>query len=192
VATSWVSGTAPPAGVGDPRQLRALLDALATVEVSTVSDVLGVPHSYAGGEAWTEMLFGEVIPRLPHPWRDEAKRRVWAVLDLPPVTPQLVHGDLAGDNLRYADGVLVGVLDWDLASAWDPAVDAACLAWHGWQNLRAAVDANTYARAVAWYGTFGIEQVAAAIIEGEPARVVDTYVSRAVKWLQAPDPPLRN
>ena len=59
---------------------------------------------------------------------------------------------------------IVGVLDWDLAAAWDPAVDAACLAWCGWDTVRAAVDPAVYGRACTWWATFGIEQVGAAIV----------------------------
>lgn len=41
------------------------------------------------------------------------------------VEPGLVHGDLAGTNLLWrADGTVSRVLDWDLAQAFDPAVDA--------------------------------------------------------------------
>ena len=60
--------------------------------------------------------------------------------------PRLVHGDLGGDNLRWTpDGAVGGVIDWDLAQPFDPAVDAACLAsWYGWDNLSHAVDAETF------------------------------------------------
>ncbi|QMU78242.1 hypothetical protein GXW83_23610 [Streptacidiphilus sp. PB12-B1b] len=35
---------------------------------------------------------------------------------------------------------MLGVLDWDLAQPHDPAVDAAALAWHGWDKVAAAVE----------------------------------------------------
>ncbi len=30
-----------------------------------------------------------------------------------------------------ADGDVIGVLDWDVAQPYDPAIDAACMAWLG-------------------------------------------------------------
>jgi hypothetical protein len=62
-----------------------------------------------------------------------------------------------------------------------PAVDAACLAWHGWDTVRAAVDADTYGRACVWFRTFGLEQVSAALLLGDPP---ERYVDRAVAWLE--------
>jgi hypothetical protein len=76
------------------------------------------------------------------------------------------------------------VLDWDLAQPFDHAVDAACMAWHGWENVRAAVDAETYRRAGVWYLTFGIEQVAAALLAGEPPESLDRRGERAAAWLE--------
>ncbi|MDX1620635.1 MAG: phosphotransferase [Nitriliruptorales bacterium] len=181
---SWVPGNPAPKGHGDPEELRELLAALADVDLEGLRDVLAPPHAYAGGERWAEVMFGEAVPRLPGEWQQEARRRVEAALALEPVPARLVHGDLAGDNMRWDDrGRLVGVLDWDLASPWDQAVDAACLAWHGWETVRAAVDDGTYRRARIWYRTFGIEQIAAAIQRGEPDRVVEQTVVRCVRWL---------
>ena len=31
----------------------------------------------------------------------------------------LVHGDLAGHNMHWVDGQLIGILDWDYAALWD-------------------------------------------------------------------------
>ena len=51
---------------------------------------------------------------------------------LPPVEPGVVHGDLAGTNVPWrTDGTVYGVLDWDHAQAFDPAVDVGCLSWFG-------------------------------------------------------------
>jgi aminoglycoside phosphotransferase (APT) family kinase protein len=96
------------------------------------------------------------------------------------VLPSLVHGDLGGANMRWSsDGRLVGVIDWDWASAWDPAVDAACLAWHGWAAVEAAVDPPIYHRARIWERTFGIEQIVASRLRppGRPD-VVDWAADR--------------
>jgi len=185
VAVAWIEGVPGEKGVGDPAQLRRLLDALAATELTELAPVLGPPHTYCGAERWAEVIASEVIPRLPARWRPEVRRRTEAALALPTVNSSLVHGDLAGDNVRYDHrGSLVGVLDWDLAQSFDPAVDAACLGWYGWGTLRAAVDAETYRRARTWWRTFGYEQLGAAILNGEPPEVLERYVSRTVAWLE--------
>jgi aminoglycoside phosphotransferase (APT) family kinase protein len=185
VATTWIPGAAHAKNVGDPRRLAALLDALRGVPLAGLESLLDEPHAYAGRGRWLELMRAEVIPRLDASLRDEARQRVDNAGDLPDVAPSLVHADLGGHNLHWAeDGRLLGVLDWDLAQAFDPAIDAACLAWHGWDNIRAAVDAETYRRARIWYATFGIEQVAAAISNGEPDDVIARYVESANGWLQ--------
>lgn len=50
--------------------------------------------------------------------------------------------------------------------------------------VRRAVDAATYDRARTWAATFGIEQIAAAVLSGESDAAIDGYVDRAVAWLQ--------
>ncbi|MEU4324544.1 phosphotransferase family protein [Nonomuraea dietziae] len=185
VAVSWVDGAAHPRGSGDPAKLRGLLDALASVDLRLVEDVLDEPHAYAGRERWEEILVEEVLPRLPVHVRTEARRRIEAALELDKVTASLVHGDLGGDNVHWSpDGDLVGVLDWDLAQPFDPAVDAACLAWHGWDAVRSAVDGETYRRARVWAETFAIEQVGSALVNGEPPHVVDRHVESTARLLE--------
>ncbi|MFD8078575.1 phosphotransferase [Streptomyces sp. NPDC059718] len=186
VALSWVGGTpAPRGGGGEPEHLAGLLRALKDVDCRDLQGLLGAAHEYAGGDRWAEMMERDVVPRLPRTWRSEARRRVGAALDLPPVEPSLVHGDLAGGNLHWSDdGRVVGVLDWDLAQPFDPAVDAACLAWHGWDKVAAAVDRPTLHRAWTWYLTFGLEQVAFALLNGEPEDVVERHGSLTAAWLE--------
>ncbi|GLX00768.1 hypothetical protein [Microtetraspora sp. NBRC 16547] len=71
----------------------------------------------------------------------------------------------------------------DLAQPFDPAVDAACLAWHGWDKVAAAVDRRTLHRAWTWYLTFGLEQVSFALLNGEPDHVVAQRCAAAAAWL---------
>lgn len=185
VAVSWVDGAGQAKNEGDPRRLAELLEALAGVDCAALADVLAEPHEYAGGHRWADVMFDEVVPRLPEQWQDEARRRIDAALALEPVPPALVHGDLGGENVHWdPSGKLIGVLDWDLASAFDPAIDAACLGWHGWDNIRQAVDAETFRRARTWYLTFGVEQLGAAVVNGEPPEVVERYVSGVVAFLE--------
>jgi aminoglycoside phosphotransferase (APT) family kinase protein len=185
VALSWVEGAPTPRGEGDPRGMRGLLAALASVRLGDLDDVLGPAHAYAGGPAWPDLM-AEVTALLPAEWRDEARRRIDAAQALPPVPPQLVHGDLAGENVHWDERgrVCVGVLDWDFAQPFDPAVDAACLTWHGWPALRQAVEPAVFARARTWYLTFGLEHVAVALLHADPARVMADKVAQAVAWLE--------
>lgn len=185
VAVSWVPGAAAPAGTGDPEALRGVLDALATVPVHDLEDVLDVPHAYAGRERWEELLRTEVLGLLPVDVHAEVLRRVDAAGGLPDVPHSLVHGDLAGHNMHWDRGRLVGVLDWDLASAFDPAVDAACLAWHGWEAVARAVDADTLGRARTWFDTFVVEQVASALAHDAGADELDACVRKATDSLRA-------
>jgi thiamine kinase-like enzyme len=125
-----------------------------------------------------------VIPRLPRESQTAARRRIQAALDLPDVPASLVHGDLAGTNLYCSrDGQLLGVLDWDLAQPFDPALDAACLAWHGSDNAAAAVSRPILQRAWTWYLTLGPEQVSFAFLNGEPEDTPRAVLRGAAAWL---------
>lgn len=185
VAMSWVEGEARGKAAGEPEVIAGLLRALAEVDCTPLRDVLGEPHEYAGRADWARVLEEQTVPALPRRWRAEARRRIAAAQDLPEVEPSLVHGDLCGYNLHWGQaGRIVGVLDWDLAAPFDPAVDVACLGGHGWEAVRAAVPAEVYRRARIWYRTFGIEQVASAILNGESAQVIKRYVARAAEFLE--------
>jgi aminoglycoside phosphotransferase (APT) family kinase protein len=185
VALSWVDGRPAEKGAGRPGVIRRLLATLAEVPMAMLDGVLGPPHCYCGGPRWAEVIATEVIPRLPARWRDDVKRRTEDALALPDVVPSLVHGDLGGENVHYdGHGSVVGVLDWDLAQPFDPAVDAACLAWHGWDTVRAAVDEKTFGRARIWGWTFGYEQLGAAVLNGEPPEIIDRYLAGTIAWLE--------
>lgn len=195
VALSWVEGQPCPRGEGGaPEELARLLHVLQEVDCQDLLGLLGAPHEYAGGPRWAEILQQDVIPRLAGAWQPEARRRVQAALDLPEVRPSLVHGDLTGFNLHWStDGRLLGVLDWDLAQPFDPAVDAACLAWHGWDKVAAAVTRPMLRRAWTWYLTFGLEQVSSAILHGEPEDAVARCCAETAAWMERTaklEPPL--
>lgn len=183
VALSWVPGAPSRPQDGGPRLVADLLAAVGGVDVARVADVLDVPHAFLGRERWADVLMNEVVPLLDPPWRAEASRRVESALVLPAVPPRLVHGDLAGSNIHVAGGRVVGVIDWDLAQAFDPAVDAACLGWFGWDALAAAVDPETLRRARVWYGTFGLEQVGVALQRRVGDAELASQLSRAQDWL---------
>lgn len=184
-ALSWVPGTPRDRGPHAAMELRPLLAALAEVDISSLTEVLDVPHAYAGRGRWAQLLLDEVVPRLPADVRPESIRRIEAALVLPVVPATLVHGDLAGGNLLWhEDGTLSGVVDWDLACGFDSAVDAACLSWFGWSTVSSIVDPSTYQRARTWFATFGLEQVSAALLEEKPDGQIDAVVTRAARWIR--------
>ncbi|MEU7895237.1 phosphotransferase [Nonomuraea sp. NPDC049152] len=186
VAVSWLDGAGLPDGVGDPARIGELLTALRELVVTPeLRAVLGAPRMYSDGHHWADILAEEVIPRLPGKWRDVGLRRLEDALALEPVQDCLVHGDLGGENIHWSeDGKLIGVLDWDRAHLFDPAIDAATMGWlHGWDNLREAVDSATYRRAQVWDRTFGVTHLVAAL-DGRPMAHVDSFVQHIVAWLE--------
>jgi len=184
VALSWVPGGPPPCPPG-PAALSGLLEALSSVDTVGLAGRLDAPHAYAGRGRWEHLMLNVVPDLMPGDLRDEAVRRVQQALAMPTVEPGMVHGDLAGTNLLWrSDGTLSGVLDWDLAQAFDPAVDVGCLSWFGWDTVQAVVDAKQLHRAKVWADTFALEQVAAALDNGEPAPVVQQVVDRVANHLR--------
>jgi hypothetical protein len=104
---------------------------------------------------------------------------------LEPGPPRLVHGDLTGGNMHWSvEARVLGVLDWDLAHPYDPAIDVACLAhWHGWPTIGRTVDAATYARARTWYGTFALEQIVKTLLDGADDSTLSACVEQVVRWM---------
>ncbi|MFI6503171.1 phosphotransferase family protein [Nonomuraea typhae] len=195
VAVSWVGGTELPAGRGDPGQIAGLLRAVRELPIAPgLRELLPAPAAHRGH--WARVLAEDVIPRLPARWRAEAGRRLEAATALEEVPPALVHGDLCGGNVHWGeDGKLTGVLDWDRAHLFDPAVDAAFMAWHGWDNVRRAVDPAAYRRARVWDRLFGVNILCAVfLLEGEPLANTASYAEHAAAWLEesagsTPPPP---
>lgn len=194
VLQRYLPGGPHPPHEGDPAVLRRLLDEIAAVDVADprIAPHLGRPFSFRG--PWTAQraehvagIPGRLAPRLgawpgddvdtrtgADAWADavaRVTRAVTAWTEEPPVPPSLVHGDLAGHNMRWravpaADDApgevrweLAGVLDWDLACAWDSALNVAYLSlWHGEDQVeRLAVDAGEAARARVWLGAMALE-----------------------------------
>jgi aminoglycoside phosphotransferase (APT) family kinase protein len=186
VAVSWLDGAAQPDGVCDPVRMGELLTALRELAITPeLRAVLGAPRTYTDGHHWADILAEEVIPRLPGKWRDDGLRRLQDALALEPVADCLMHGDLGGDNVHWGeDGKLIGVLDWDRAHLFDPAIDAATMGWlHGWDNLRKAIDGATFRRARVWDQTFGVTHLVAAL-DGRPMAHIDSYVRHIAAWLE--------
>jgi aminoglycoside phosphotransferase (APT) family kinase protein len=183
VAVSWIDGAALPEGAGDPSQVAEVLEAVSSVPLG--DSLMAVLDDRAQGPAWSAIIVEEILPRLPSRWQSEARRRLDAALALEPVPDALVHGDLSGSNVHWsADGKLLGILDWDMAMPGDPAIDAAQMAWHGWDNVRRAVSATTYRRARTWDALFGIGHLVATM-NGRPMTSPDGFVAAIVPWLEA-------
>ncbi|QYC37938.1 Phosphotransferase enzyme family protein [Nonomuraea coxensis DSM 45129] len=181
VAVSWIDGKAQPEGQGDPEQIGRLLRAVREVAVTPrLGRLLNAPRD----QGWGEVLADEVVPRLPDRWRSEVHRRLEAAMALKAVPDALVHGDLGGANVHWSrDGELVGVLDWDQAHLFDPAVDAALMAWHGWDTVKKAVDPDTYRRARIYDAVFGVGHLV-GVLDGRPLVNVEGYVRSIVDWLE--------
>ncbi|WP_246842838.1 aminoglycoside phosphotransferase family protein [Allokutzneria sp. NRRL B-24872] len=181
VALSWIGGKPWPEGHGDPGQIGHLLRAVRECPVSPeLEALLHVSPTYPDGRGWARVLAEEVIPRLPADKRAERLGRLEEALAMEPVPDALVHGDIGMGNVHWDDnGDLVGVLDWDLALVTDPAIDAALMAWHGWENVRGAVDERMYRRARAWDATIGAGYLVSALHTRNLDRV-DSFVEHIV------------
>jgi hypothetical protein len=85
--------------------LRGVVDAVSAVDVQPLAGLLDSPHAYAGHEYRSQLMLEEAVPRLPACWRDGGRGRVEAALALEPVEAHLVHGDLAGHDMRWSGGI---------------------------------------------------------------------------------------
>ncbi|MET8759251.1 aminoglycoside phosphotransferase family protein [Lentzea sp. NPDC004782] len=182
VAVSWIDGIPLPKGEGDPQQIAEVLTAVSSVPLDP--PLLAAVDDRAQGPSWSTIIAEEILPRLPARWQSEGQRRLDTALALDPVPDTLVHGDLSGSNVHWTtDGKLLGILDWDLAMPADPAIDAAQMSWHGWDNVRRAVPATTYHRARTWDALFGIGHLVATM-NGRPMTSPDGFVAAIVPWLE--------
>jgi aminoglycoside phosphotransferase (APT) family kinase protein len=182
VAVSWIDGSPLPPGVGSVEQIASVLEAVRSVELTP--SLLRALDGRPSGRHWSAIVLEDVVPRLPARWQSEALRRLDAALALDPVPDSLVHGDLGGSNVLWSpSGQLVGVLDWDMAMPFDPAIDAALMAWHGWDTVRRAVSSDTYHRARTWDALFGVGHLVATL-NGRPMTSPDGFVRAVVPWLE--------
>lgn len=182
IAQRRLDGIPHPSGHGDADVLRGVLDALAAVPVGAHRAHLAPPHAFMGGEAWHPVMVEQAIPLLAPDVRVRARRAADALAALEAVPEVLVHGDLAGSNLLWSDGVVTGVIDWDLASAGDPAIDVAALAvWHGWDVIERVRPPEVVHRARIIAATHPLQIVCFSIVQGRP----EAEVARAATWASA-------
>ncbi|MDF2990723.1 MAG: putative aminoglycoside phosphotransferase [Microbacterium sp.] len=174
-----LDGIPHPSGHGDPDALGTLLDALAEVPVGPREPHLATPHAFMGGDRWHAVMVEQAIPLLDRAARDRARKAADALAALEPVGAGLVHGDLAGSNVLWSDGVVSGVIDWDLASAGDSAVDVAALAvWHGWDALERVRSRDVIARARVIAATHPLQVLCFSIVNERP----ESERRRAAEW----------
>ena len=159
VAMSFIPGSAHEPHYGDPKILGKLVSDLAQVELEPLREHLASPFAFRG--PWTHERQQQCFDALPEELRGPASS-LWAQLDeLAQVPPSLVHGDLAGHNMHWVDEELIGILDWDLAAAWDPALNTAYLSlWHGLEMVDLIAPSPDEAhRAKIWLGLMSLERL---------------------------------
>ena len=156
VLQTFIPGTAHPHRAGDAATLAHVIEVFDHYDTTGLS--LGAPFAQRGrltrqqladldrvvddGMAW------EIADHV-HGWTDDG------------VGTGLVHGDLAGHNMHWVDGELIGILDWDYAARWDTALNATYLnLWHG-VELEAITPVPNRARV--WSGALGLYALADAL-----------------------------
>lgn len=187
IGQTRLRGAPHPSGDGDPRQLRRLLEAIRNIPLDAVRADLAPARAFMGGRSWFEIMTEQAIPLLTPDVQDRARHAVDRLAALEPATPVVVHGDLAGGNVLWENGQVSAVLDWDLASADDPAGDVAALGtWHGWEVVTHATDTHVVGRARAIAATYPLQLICFALINSRPA----TELARAIKNRQHTSPDL--
>lgn len=186
VPTERVVGEGHQPGSGDAVALRELIDAIHSIEIEPSHPDLAERHAFMGGPEWESVLRERVIPALPRACRAEAVRRVDAIADLPAVELQFAHGDLAGANVLWVDGCIVGVIDWDLATYEDPAEDVASLAWwHGWNVVTEIAEPGVAERAVVYRDLFPIQMVAFQMVNDRGVADIQRVIDRVSPLLES-------
>jgi aminoglycoside phosphotransferase (APT) family kinase protein len=144
-------------------------------------------------ERFADDVSAVLFPLMSPAGRDRAKAQLHQVLAVDPAGDALVHGDLGGGNLLWADPGdgprLTGILDWDEAQIGNQADDLASIAVTvGWPLAR-RIDARRHggdtpaipaAEAIA--ATFALQQALPAALSGDAESLADglaTYTDPA-------------
>lgn len=184
VGLTWIKGEPRQQGAAPPKQLATMLKAIHSVDFSGYGPYLDMVHEHWGGrENWEELLRQDVVPQLLTSAQKVAHRAIDRVVALDPVTPVLVHGDLAGHNILWKGDKLVGVIDWDHASVGDPAIDYAALGnFYGWESLTKALDATQLERARTVAQLLPLQSLAYSMKNGMGGAIQRLAVERADEW----------
>ncbi|GGN15814.1 hypothetical protein GCM10011609_65570 [Lentzea pudingi] len=171
VTVSYISGEATPEKLPSDAVLRAIRDVVGSLEsVALTPELLAVldePLQFAGGPQVGKAITEHVFPLLSDDERHQASGVLARFAALPPVPARFVHGDLAPVNLRWHDGRVTGVLDWDFAHAGDPAFDAAAFGGFGWPLVQRAIGSTAYERALTHAAMFPLTGAAGALMQKE-------------------------
>ncbi|HWO66484.1 MAG TPA: aminoglycoside phosphotransferase family protein [Umezawaea sp.] len=171
VVVTYVPGGPAPADLPREVVLRAIHDVLDPLESVVLEPeliaVLDEPLRFAGGRRVVEEIEEHVFPLLSDDERRQASGVLTRFEQLPPVPNRFVHGDLAPVNLRWRNGRVTGVLDWDFAHAGDPSHDAAAFGAFGWPLVREAVGGTAYERALTHAAMFPLTGAAGLLSQGE-------------------------
>lgn len=176
VIQRYIPGAAHPPHTGDAPRLRSVLEELAAVDLRPLAGLLAEPYSFRG--PWTAPKIDATLCALPLELAGAARQVLDTIPAFGAVAPSLVHGDLAGHNMRWRDGDLLGILDWDLAAAWDPALNTAYLClWHGTDFAEAIAPSPEVAwRARIWLGAMALESVYDASLD--PGRDLGALIGK--------------
>ena len=156
VLQTYIPGTAHPHATGDPTKLADIVTIFADYDTADLA--LNTPFAQRG--RFTQKMLTALDAVVEHHMAWEIAEHVHGWTD-DGVGAGLVHGDLAGHNMHWHEGELVGILDWDYAARWDTALNATYLSlWHG-------VDLEditpTPHRARVWSGALGLYSLANAL-----------------------------
>lgn len=167
-----------PSETASDEAVLEVLDALAAVELDDeLVALLDEPLQHAGGSQVAENVIELVFPLLDHDERTQAAEVLQRFADLP-VVKGFVHGDLAPVNLRWHNGKITGIIDWDFACAGDPALDAAAFANYGWPLVR-RVRPDFYERARTHAAMFPLTGAVSVVRQGgDPARFLAWFRRR--------------
>ncbi len=156
VLQRYIPGTAHPHNSGDVTTLSHVVEVLENYDTTGLA--LADPFAQRGRfteemltrlDTIVENNMARTISEYVHGWTDDG------------VGAGLVHGDLAGHNMHWIDGQLIGILDWDYAALWDTALNATYLSlWHG---VPLEDISPTPYRARVWSGALGLYALADAL-----------------------------
>lgn len=126
--------------------LGRLLSAMLMVNTAELVDSLAQPYSYRGpwDDNKTARTYNFVATHAPEVSAQTAQLLSGIHAHPHGYAPEmgLVHGDLAGENMKWDNRhrTVTGILDWDLASRWDPSINLSHLSlWHGPDIIAPAV-----------------------------------------------------
>jgi len=184
IASQRLAGEPQGADGGEPAQLAMLLGAIHAIDLSGLRTLLNEPRSYLGGAQWYSVMTQQAIPLLPQDVQTAALRVADALASLDDDAVVLDHGDLAGANILWEGDRISGVLDWDLASADDPADDLAAVAgWFGWSAVERFASPAEIARAKIFHDSFPLQTLCFSLVNDRPDEEVDRATQKATRRL---------